>query len=48
MYLVLTLAAAIIHAIIFLVTIGYAQNYYFHLRKFSFSKFCVQLVKIRG
>jgi hypothetical protein len=29
--------AAIIHAIVFLVGIGYAQNYYFHLRKFSVS-----------
>ena len=28
------LAPAIIHAIVFLVAIGYAQNYYFHLRKF--------------
>lgn len=25
---------AIIHALIFLVAVGYAQNYYFHLRKF--------------
>jgi len=24
---------AIVHAIAFLVAIGYAQNYYFHLRK---------------
>lgn len=29
---VLNVAAAIIHAIVFLVGIGYAQNYYFHLR----------------
>jgi hypothetical protein len=28
------LAPAIIHAIVVLVAIGYAQNYYFHLRKF--------------
>jgi hypothetical protein len=26
---------AIIHAIVFLVGIGYAQNYYFHLRKLN-------------
>jgi hypothetical protein len=25
--------AAIVHALVFLVAIGYAQNYYFHLRK---------------
>lgn len=25
---------AIIHALVFLVAVGYAQNYYFHLRKF--------------
>lgn len=24
---------AIIHALVFLVAVGYAQNYYFHLRK---------------
>lgn len=49
-YLVLTIVAAIIHAIIFLVTIGYAQNYYFHLRKsFLFLlKFRAQLAKLRG
>jgi ABC-type iron transport system FetAB permease component len=27
------LAVAIIHAIVFLLVVGYAQNYYFHLRK---------------
>lgn len=26
---------AIVHALVFLVAIGYAQNYYFHLRKSS-------------
>lgn len=26
-------APAIIHAIVFLLVVGYAQNYYFHLRK---------------
>lgn len=25
--------AAIVHALVFLVAVGYAQNYYFHLRK---------------
>lgn len=29
--------AAVIHAIAFLVAIGYAQNYYFHLRESSSS-----------
>jgi hypothetical protein len=28
------LSLAIIHAIVFLLVVGYAQNYYFHLRKF--------------
>ncbi|ROW08093.1 hypothetical protein VPNG_06093 [Cytospora leucostoma] len=28
-------AKPIIHAIVFLLAIGYAQNYYFHLRKFG-------------
>lgn len=27
-----TLLLAIIHAVVFLVAIGYAQNYYYHLR----------------
>jgi hypothetical protein len=27
---------AVIHAIAFLLVVGYAQNYYFHLRKFPF------------
>lgn len=27
--------AAIVHALVFLVAVGYAQNYYFHLRKSS-------------
>lgn len=27
--------AAIVHALVFLVAIGYAQNYYFHLRESS-------------
>ena len=31
--------AAIIHALVFLVAIGYAQNYYFHLRKFRLGSF---------
>lgn len=30
---VLTLCIAIIHIIVFMLGIGYAQNYYFHLRK---------------
>jgi len=31
----LTCEIAIIHAILFLVGIGYAQNYYFHLSKYA-------------
>lgn len=30
---------AIIHALVFLVAVGYAQNYYFHLRKFCLKGF---------
>lgn len=30
---------AIIHALVFLVAVGYAQNYYFHLRKFPLGGF---------
>lgn len=30
---------AIIHALVFLVAVGYAQNYYFHLRKFHLEGF---------
>lgn len=30
---------AIIHALVFLVAVGYAQNYYFHLRKFHLGGF---------
>jgi F-type H+-transporting ATPase subunit f len=32
----LIFGVAIIHAIVFLVGIGYAQNYYFHLRESRF------------
>jgi hypothetical protein len=28
-----TILLALVHAIIFLLAVGYAQNYYFHLRK---------------
>lgn len=36
-YVMLTMPGdtAIIHALVFLVAVGYAQNYYFHLRKFN-------------
>lgn len=29
------IAAAVIHTIVFLIAIGYAQNYYYHLRMYS-------------
>lgn len=34
---------AIIHAIVFLVAVGYAQNYYFHLRNYPWPSFSEEL-----
>ena len=38
----LTCCVAIIHALVFFVAVGYAQNYYFHLRKYMSVKGCDQ------